>query len=82
MHEKRIALRQERAAKSLDISVPTFKILVAEGVLPRPISLGSIKLWRVDELDKALTLLPRACENASASNSATEAIAKLRREVS
>ena len=51
MHEKRIALRQERAAKSLDISVPTFKNLVAEGILPRPISLGSIKLWRVDELD-------------------------------
>ena len=49
-----IAVRQETAAKMLDISVTTFLKMVAEKKLPdgRKYSSG-VKLWNVGELDAA-----------------------------
>jgi hypothetical protein len=45
---------EKRAADLLDMPRSTFRDLVAGGVLPRPMIIGSCERWDVEALTKAL----------------------------
>ena len=47
------AMRAERAAAYFDISKSKFYELVAQGVLPKPVRIGSVKTWDRLELEAA-----------------------------
>ena len=45
---------EKRAADLLDMPKSTFRELVADGVLPRPVVIGKCERWDVEALTKAL----------------------------
>lgn len=52
------ALRKAQAAAHIGVSAPFFETLVAEGVMPAPRTLGSVKVWLRTELEEALSTAP------------------------
>ena len=81
MHHQKIALRLERAAQSIDVSIPTFRKLVDQGRLPRPIENGNIRLWLADELRKSLAEWPRTGEDSHQRDTVGETIALIQRQM-
>ena len=51
-------LRRGRAADYCDVSEPTFRKFVAEGLLPPPRQLNGMELWDRVDLDRAIDALP------------------------
>lgn len=75
-----IALRLERAASSVGVSTPTFKKWVQDGLMPRPVVVGNIRLWLLDELAAALLELPRENDHTSGEDVVLRAIAQINRK--
>ena len=50
-----LCVRDTRAAEMLDLPPARFRALVAEGILPPPVSIGGMERWRVADLDAILT---------------------------
>ena len=44
-------LRAPRAAAYLDMSPSKFLALVGEGIIPKPVNVGGVKIWDRDDLD-------------------------------
>lgn len=58
------AMRSERAAAYLDISMSSFLQLVADGVLPKSVKIGGMVVWDRNDLDAAFEdLKSGAAEN-------------------
>lgn len=75
-----IALRLERAASSVGVSTPTFKQWVQDGLMPRPVVVGNVRLWLLDELAAALLELPRENDQTSGEDDVLRAIAQINRK--
>ena len=45
-----LAIREQGAARMLDLSPRAFRELVAVGALPPPVEIGGHERWRVDDL--------------------------------
>jgi predicted DNA-binding transcriptional regulator AlpA len=55
----RRGLSRTEAAMYIGISASKFDELVADGTMPKPVKLGSRKVWDIRDLDLAFDALPR-----------------------
>ncbi|NLH79880.1 MAG: hypothetical protein GX458_03420 [Phyllobacteriaceae bacterium] len=58
-------LRRPAAAEYLAVSAGIFDQMVRDGAMPRPRLFGSIKLWSIRDLDRAIDALPTDGEDRS-----------------
>jgi predicted DNA-binding transcriptional regulator AlpA len=59
-----LGLDRLEAAAMIGVSSGTFDVLVRDGRMPRPRTVGSRRIWDVDELRAAFKSLPRDGETA------------------
>lgn len=55
----RAALSRKEAAEYVSVSMGHWDKLVAEGIMPKPLSLSGVKRWRRADIDDALSNLSR-----------------------
>lgn len=60
-----LGLSEPEAAAYIGVSANTFADMVREGVMPRPLMIGTRRLWDIDEIRAAFKSLPREGDTSS-----------------